>query len=174
MTLMRHLSPLLALISCTSPSHESRGPDQPATSEQAGSRTTSRPPCDSLASCEDWIIQTARFLHGEESARFGGSFRTLGDTIRLWFDTATGTDGGRQRWIPVDSVAALLNGNELLAHACGLKGKELDGQFVAIVRDTAVDKYPPPRLAWQFNVQTAHIRTVLPDSVYCDREYIGE
>jgi hypothetical protein len=174
MTPIRHLPPLLALISCTSPSHEHRGPDQHATSQQPGFAAASRPPCDSLASCEDWVIQTADFLHGAEPARFSGSFRTLGDTIRLWFDTATAMEGAGQRWIPVDSVAAILNGKELLAHACRLKGKDLDGQFVAIVRDTAMDKYPLPRLAWQFDVQTAHIRAVPPDSVHCDREYVGE
>ena len=81
------------------------------------------------------------------------------------------------RWkngIAVDSAVAILKNKEALVQACGFKGNELDGQLVAIVRDTATDKYPPPRLAWYFDVQTARIRPVPPDSVHCEREYAGE
>jgi len=175
MTPIRYLAPLVTCMACGSPPHEQRLPDQAARSPQPGfAADTGRPPCDSVASCRDWIIETPGFLHGSEPARFSGSFRTLGDTIRLWFDTARTGDGHGKRWTAVDSAAAILNSKEVLAQACGFKGKALDGQLVAIVTDTVAEEYPAPRLAWQFDVQTARIRPVLPDSVHCDRESIDE
>ena len=175
MTPVRYLTPLLASVACASPPHEHRAPDQPPTAQQSRLvADTGRPPCDSLASCGDWVIQTPAFLHGKEPARFSGSFRTIGDTIRLWFDTSRIVNGQGEEWIAVDSAVAILKNKEVLAQACGFKGKELDGQLVAIVRDTVTDKYPPPRLAWYFDVQTARIKPVPPDSAHCEREYAGE
>ena len=171
---MRHRVLSLALTwiaACVSQRDQKSIPEQsPRTSEAATTVARARVPCQPPEPCGDWLIHTTAFEHGDEPARFAGSFRQVGDRIFLWLDTAV----AYTIWVGVDSINATLRPKERLAQACGLRGRELDGGIVAIVQDTAADQYPAPRLAWRLDLDTRRIRPLLPDSVYCEREYVGE
>jgi hypothetical protein len=167
---------LIALAACHS---EDR---QHARASQAGSLQGADPandpmrqPCDSPYPCKDWLIPTPGFLHGSESVRFGASFRTVRDTLVIvWLDSAIGHNADGPIWVAIDTLGIKLEQDELLAHTCGLTGKELDNQTVAVVRDTVASTYSVPRLAWRFDLHSSRIRPVSPDSVHCVREFIGE
>ena len=133
-----------------------------------------RPPCGPTEPCANWLIATPESNRGEEPARFAGSFRTEADRGSVYLDSAVAQTAQGPQWAPADSVVATLHRGERLVEACGLRGQSLDGRIVAVVRETTMDRYPTPRLAWQFDLDARRIRTVPPDSVYCEREYSGE
>src|SRR5262245_12411271 len=93
MTLVRFLLETSLLAACRSPPADATTtrPARTARSLDSLSQGT-RQPCDSPYRCEDWTIETPGFLHGTEPPRFGGSFRSLRDTVVAWFDSAIGHD----------------------------------------------------------------------------------
>lgn len=166
---------LLMLVACRSPRADRSAPDQlntPQSRERLSQDT--RPACDSPYRCKDWLIQVHGAGHAPLATLFGASFRSLGDTVVLWFDSASGSDQHAPVWVAMDTLGIVLEPKELLAHSCGLIGKELDDQTVAVVRETMAAKYSIPRLAWRFDTGAGRIRPISPDSVHCEREFAGE
>ena len=166
---------VLLVVACRSPRGGQSAPDQLNTA-QSGARLSqdTRPPCDSPYRCKDWLIQAHGAGRAPLTTLFGASFRSLGDTVVLWFDSASGSDQHAPVWFALDTLGIVLEPKELLAHSCGLIGKDRDDQTVAVVRDTMAAKYPTPRLAWRFDVGAGRIRPISPDSVHCKREFAGE
>src|SRR5690242_8001349 len=91
-----------------------------------------RIPCNEPDPRGDWLDHTPAYERGDDPARFADSFRTVGDRVTLWLDTAFARTERAIRWIGADSISTTLRPHELLAQACALTGTAHDGRIVAL------------------------------------------